>query len=64
MHPMAAIDLNFTRPRVPFNCETMAEKAGKGGKNGCGPGTKRTPKKSCAIDESIVNEDYNWIWMK
>lgn len=36
--PMRAEDVGFTRPRVPYEC----------GKTGtCGPGTKRTPKRSC-----------------
>ena len=36
--PMIAEDINFTRPRVPYEC---------GKTNTCGPGTKRTPKRSC-----------------
>ena len=35
--PMKAEDPTFTRPRVPFTCPS----------DGCGPGTKRTPKNSC-----------------
>jgi hypothetical protein len=46
-HPMSAIDEGFTRPLVPFSCD-----------RGCGVGTKRTPKKSCGIDESLLNEKY------
>ena len=45
--PMKAIDEGFTRPLFPFNCQEMG---------GCGPGTKRTPTKYCAIDRS---RDYN-----
>jgi len=52
-HPMSAEDANFTRPLVPFNCELMG---------GCGLGTKRTPKKSCAIDPAVMSIDYNWSW--
>ena len=37
MFPMKAEDPTFTRPRVPFTCPG----------DGCGPGTKRTPKNSC-----------------
>jgi hypothetical protein len=48
-HPMSAEDSGFTRPLVPFDCEKMG---------GCGPGTKRVPKKSCAIDFSLINEKY------
>jgi hypothetical protein len=50
LHPMAAVDLNFTRPLVPFNCELMG---------GCGAGTKRTPKKSCAIEMTQSNNSSN-----
>lgn len=52
-HPMHAIDLNFTRPLVPFDCEAMG---------GCGKGTKRVPKKSCAINPANMNKDYVWRW--
>ena len=54
-HPMSAVDINFTRPLIPFDC----------GRNGieCGKGTKRTPKKSCAIDfEKLKGKSYNWFW--
>ena len=46
-HPMEAMDEGFTRPLVPFSCE-----------RGCGPNTKRTPRKSCGIDDTILNEQY------
>eukprot|EP00595_Chromulina_sp_UTEXLB2642_P002092 CAMPEP_0196765190 /NCGR_PEP_ID=MMETSP1095-20130614/7773_1 /TAXON_ID=96789 ORGANISM="Chromulina nebulosa, Strain UTEXLB2642" /NCGR_SAMPLE_ID=MMETSP1095 /ASSEMBLY_ACC=CAM_ASM_000446 /LENGTH=124 /DNA_ID=CAMNT_0042122795 /DNA_START=9 /DNA_END=380 /DNA_ORIENTATION=+ len=49
LHPMSAVDTNFTRPLVPFDCESMG---------GCGPGTKRVPKKSCAIDPSVLSFSY------
>ena len=52
-HPMHAEDLNFTRPLVPFDCIAMG---------GCGPGTKRTPKISCAIDPSVLGPNYRWRW--
>ena len=52
-HPMAAVDEQFTRPLVPFDCEKLG---------GCGPGTKRVPKKSCAIDPSVVKKGYKWVW--
>lgn len=52
-HPMIAEDTGFTRPLIPFDCEALG---------GCGPGTKRTPKKSCAINGSVMNRKYNWIW--
>lgn len=52
-HPMHAEDVNFTRPLVPFDCEKIG---------GCGVGTKRVPKVSCAIDPSVMNYNYNWRW--
>ena len=36
--PMEAVDVTFTRPRIPYEC---------GKTNTCGPNTKRTPKTSC-----------------
>jgi len=46
-HPMSAVDLDFTRPMIPFECP--------GGRHqGCGPGTKRTPLKSCAVDRKVL----------
>jgi hypothetical protein len=48
-----AVDLGFTRPLVPFDCDKMG---------GCGPGTKRVPKKSCAIDINNMNPKYVWEW--
>lgn len=50
-HPMSAEDTTFTRPLVPFDC-----------KAGCGPGTKRTPKKYCAIDPEVMSPTYKWLW--
>ena len=29
---------------------------------GCGPGTKRTPLNSCAIDPSAMSANYEWSW--
>ena len=52
-HPMLGEDLNFTRPMVPFDCEKMG---------GCGPGTKRVPKRSCAIFPERVDKNYDWRW--
>ena len=52
-HPMNAEDSNFTRPLVPFDCESMG---------GCGLETKRTPKKSCAIDPTVLSSSYKWHW--
>lgn len=51
-HPMSAEEADFTRPLVPYDCEKMG---------GCGLGTKRTPKKSCAIDPSVMNANYKWV---
>ena len=50
-------DANFTRPLVPFSCTDP-----KTGANICGPGTKRTPKESCAIDARVVKKGYTWVW--
>lgn len=36
--PAEAQDATFTRPREPYVCATAGA---------CGPGTKRTPRKSC-----------------
>jgi hypothetical protein len=52
-HPMSAVDLNFTRPLIPFDCEAMG---------GCGPGTKRVPKHSCGIDYDRIKPGYDWEW--
>ena len=52
-HPMSAEDSGFTRPLVPFDCAKMG---------GCGPGTKRVPKRSCGVDFSRVDERYNFRW--
>jgi len=46
-HTMSAVDLDFTRPMIPFKCPG-------GRRRGCGPGTKRTPEKSCAIDPKVL----------
>ena len=58
-HPYGAIDSNFTRPLVPFDCDKMG---------GCGPGTKRVPKRSCAIDFDMDFDAYGkrgmWTWAK
>ena len=53
LHPMSAVDVNFTRPLIPFDCDKMG---------GCGPGTKRTPKRSCAIDPGVIGDSYDWKW--
>jgi hypothetical protein len=44
LFPMSAVDDTFVRPMIPFDCS-----------NGCGKGTKRPPKHSCAINPSL-----NW----
>lgn len=58
-HPFDAIDHEFTRPMVPFDCVKMG---------GCGPGTKRVPKRSCAIDFDTNWAEYGarnmWTWAK
>jgi hypothetical protein len=46
-----AVDLGFTRPLIPFDCEEMG---------GCGPGTLRVPKKSCAIDPKVIDRGYDF----
>lgn len=51
-HPIFPEDETFTRPLVPFDCDKLG---------GCGPGTKRVPKRSCAIDTPIP-PNYNWEW--
>ena len=51
LHPPQAEDLGFARPMVPYNCLAMG---------GCGHGTKRVPKKSCAIDLNYDMPNYNW----
>ncbi len=53
MHPMEAQPADFTRPLIPFACAALG---------GCGPGTKRVPSKSCAIDPSIPAKDIDWLW--
>jgi hypothetical protein len=51
MHPMSAMDVGFTRPLIPFDCAAMG---------GCGSGTKRVPKKSCAVDPTVIDRNYNF----
>lgn len=53
MHPMKAEDATFTRPLIPFDCEKIG---------GCGAGTKRVPKKSCAVDPTVDIKKYDWNW--
>lgn len=38
---------------MPFDCDKMG---------GCGNGTKRVPKSSCAIDFARVKPGYNFRW--
>ena len=52
LHPMKAEDTTFTRPLIPFDCEKMG---------GCGAGTKRVPKKSCAVDPNTDFAKYDWM---
>jgi hypothetical protein len=52
-HPMSAADETFTRPLVHYDCDSLG---------GCGPGTKRTPKKYCAVDPKLMVPGYNWVW--
>jgi hypothetical protein len=47
LFPMNAVDTNFVRPMIPFDCS-----------RGCGQGTKRTPKVSCAINP---NQDWTKV---
>ena len=54
-HPMSAEDATFTRPMIPFDCDAMG---------GCGPGTKRVPKQSCAIDPGTDYSKYDWFWFE
>ena len=56
-HPMNATDEGFTRPLVPFTCGSPGDERGG---SGCGPGTKRTPKKSCGIDLNMDFKSYNY----
>jgi hypothetical protein len=53
LHPMKAEDPTFTRPLIPFDCEKIG---------GCGAGTKRVPKKSCAVDPTVDIKKYDWNW--
>ena len=46
------VDTGFTRPLVPFDCVAMG---------GCGAGTKRTPRVSCAVDPKTNFMKYDWI---
>lgn len=52
-HPMSSYDEGFVRPLIPYDCDEM---------KGCGPGTKRTPKKYCAINPKLVTPSYNFLW--
>jgi hypothetical protein len=52
---VVAVDLGFTRPLIPFDCEEMG---------GCGPGTLRVPKKSCAIDPKVIDRGYDFYRKK
>jgi len=58
-HPMPAWDayggVPFSRPLIPFACATNG---------GCGPGTHRVPKESCAVDtrRDLLKAYYNWMW--
>ena len=49
-HPMNATDTGFTRPLVPFKNENS------------GPGTKRVPRRSCAIDLDIDYSSYKFSY--
>lgn len=55
LHPMEAEDPTFTRPLIPFDCEKIG---------GCGAGTKRVPKRSCAIDPNTDFSKYDWTWFE
>lgn len=57
LHPMHAVDVGFTRPMIPFTCP--------GGRlNGCGKGTKRTPRVSCGVDPRVLElgSKYDWFY--
>lgn len=60
LHPMSAEDRKFTRPLVPYVCGRGASSHSV---SECGPGTKRIPKQSCAIDPEIVKPGYRWDWV-
>lgn len=53
LHPIFPENSLFARPMVPFDCVKIG---------GCGPGTKRVPKRSCAIDFDTNFSSYNWYW--
>ena len=53
LHPIFPENSLFTRPMVPFDCIKIG---------GCGHGTKRVPKRSCAIDFDANYTSYNWYW--
>ena len=53
LHPISVEDSQFTRPMIPFDCAKMG---------GCGPGTKRVPARSCAVDSNINFTAYNFYW--
>ena len=52
-HPLLPEMLAFARPLVPFSCG--------GGEGGCGKGTRRGPRKSCAIDLKANMSKHNWF---
>ena len=53
--PMKAVDEHFTRPMAPYRCASSAV-------NCTGPGTKRVPLQSCAIDFKFPLDKFNWHW--
>ena len=56
LHPLTVEDESFTRPMVPgYVCD-------EGSSRGCGKGTKRVPRRSCAIDTSTNFTNYNFYW--
>lgn len=72
LHPMSAEDRKFTRPLVPFTCDSKSSGSSSGsvsgsrshsGSSGCGVGTKRFPKQSCAIDPTLMKPGYRWDWV-
>ena len=53
LHPISEDEQSFTRPLVPFDCDKLG---------GCGAGTKRVPRRSCAINPATNFSSYNWNW--
>ena len=51
LHPLLPEMLAFARPLVPFAC----------GDGGCGKGTRRVPKSSCAINPKTNMSKHNWF---